>query len=270
MPPAVHAQELFRAARLDAAIEALGGELRERPSDARGRTFLFELLAFAGQYDRAARQLDVLGAAGPGAEGGALLYKSALHAERERRELFERGGVPAAADGGAEAEGAVASDGPGLTSDAPTGGTLNGRRFASIADADPRIGARLELYAAGRYLLLPFVHVASVRLEPPQRLRDLLWAPAVVRTGPRFRGRELGEVLLPVMTPLASAHPHDEVRLGRVTEWVALDAPAGGEAPVGQKLLLVDGDEVPLLEVRELVIDAPDVPAVRHAAPQAA
>jgi len=34
----------------------------------------------------------------------------------------------------------------------------------------------------------------------------------------------------------------------------------GGEAPVGQKLLLVDGEEFPILELRELEITP--VPAV--------
>jgi len=64
--------------------------------------------------------------------------------------------------------------------------------------------------------------------------------------------------LLPVMTPTASRHPDPAVRLGRVTEWEALDG--GGEAPVGQKLLLVDGEEFPILELRELEITP--VPAV--------
>ena len=156
----MHAEELFRAGRLGEAIDALGDELRDRPLDARRRSFLFELLAFAGQHERAARQLDVLGQAGATAEGGALLYKSALHADRERRELFERGAFPAA---------------PVETSPA-LAGTLDGRRFLAITDADPRVGARLEVYAAGRYLLVPFAQVTSVRIEPPTHLRDLLWA----------------------------------------------------------------------------------------------
>jgi protein involved in temperature-dependent protein secretion len=40
-----------------------------------------------------------------------------------------------------------------------------------------------------------------------------------------------------------------------VTEWAEL---ADGEvAPLGQKLLLVDGEAVPILELRELVIEGP-------------
>jgi type VI secretion system protein ImpE len=131
-------------------------------------------------------------------------------------------------------------------------GTINGRPFAELTDADSRIGARLEVFAAGRYLWLPLEHVASVRMAPPKRLRDLLWAPAEVRTGPSFRDAELGEVLLPTLSPLTADDPDDLVRLGRVTAWRELgDAE---ESPVGMKLWLVDGEEFPLLELRELVI----------------
>jgi type VI secretion system protein ImpE len=119
-------------------------------------------------------------------------------------------------------------------------------------DADPRIGARLEVFAAGRYLWLPFEHIATVRMTSPKRLRDLLWTPAVVRTGPGFPGLELGEVLLPVLAPLSWQHSEEAVRLGRVTEWVELED--GTPVPLGQKLLLVDGEEFPILELRELDI----------------
>ena len=139
-------------------------------------------------------------------------------------------------------------------------GTLNGQPFESFADADPRIGARLEVLAAGQYLWIPLEHIESIRTEPPRQLRDLLWAPAIVQTGPSFQGVELGEVLIPVLTPLAWRHPDDAVRLGRLTEWEPLGEDA--EAPVGQKLFMVDGEEIAILDVRELVIDssAPSTP----------
>lgn len=237
----MNATELYRAGRLDDAIQALGSALRDNPADAQRRTFLFELLCFAGQYDRAEKQLDILADGGPQAEIGTLVYRGALHAERMRQEMFAADRLP---EGGRP---------PRAVS-----GTLNGRRFERFTDADPRIGPRLEVLAAGQYLWIPFEHIESIRLEPPQRLRDLLWAPAIVRTGPSFRGVELGEVLVPVLSPLAWRHADDEVRLGRVTAWEALGDAA--EAPVGQKLFLIDDEEeVALLEIRELVIDA--VPA---------
>src|SRR5256884_9996718 len=80
-------------------------------------------------------------------------------------------------------------------------GTLNGRPFATLEDADPRIGPRLEVFAAGRYLWIPFAHLAPVRMSAPKRLRDLLWTPALVRPAPGLQGLGLGEVLLPFRGP---------------------------------------------------------------------
>ncbi len=223
--------QLLAAGKLTEAIESLGAEIRLRPTDARLRTFLFELLAFAGEYDRAAKHLTVLAQTGRDAELGALLYRSALAAERQRQQILKERSYPSAA-----------------LSAAP--GTLNGKPFHSIVDADARIGARLEIFVAGEYLCLPFEHIGSVIMEPPRLLRDLIWATARVATGPSFQGRELGEVIVPVLYPQSSQHAREEVRLGRATEWE--DAP-GGPVPFGQKMLLVDGEElVPYLEIREL------------------
>jgi type VI secretion system protein ImpE len=130
-------------------------------------------------------------------------------------------------------------------------GTFNGKAFGSFSDADPRIGARLELFAAGNYLWLPLEHVASVKIEPPKRLRDLLWTPAAVRTTPAFKGAELGEVLLPVLAPFSWQHSDDAVRLGRETVWEQREG-YDAEVPFGQKMWLVDDEEIPFLELRSL------------------
>jgi len=231
----MNSRQLFDAGKLNAAIEALGAELRDNPTDAQRRTFLFELLCFAGNYDRAEKQLDVLASAGPQAGMGALLYRSALHAERLRAEMFQKQTFPLDAAPAAELS-----------------GTLNGKPFSSIEDGDPRIGARLEIFAAGQYTWIPWRFVESLRLEAPKRLRDLIWSPATLRTSEDFRGQELGELLLPALAPLSFTSADDEIRLGRATDWVELED--GDFAPVGQKMLLVDGEQVPLLSIRELEI----------------
>ncbi len=242
------AGELFQAGKLDEAVRALSAELRDNPTDTQRRTFLFELLCFAGAYDRAEKQLDILAQSNKDAQLGALLYQGALHAERTRTEMFRNGAYPKAA-AGAETR--------------PPAGTLNGKPFESFEDADPRIGARLELYAAGQYMWLPLEHIASIEMNPPKRLRDLLWAPAIVRTGPAFKGQELGEVLLPVLTPLSFLSSDDAVRLGRMTVWQ--EAEDGVVAPAGQKMFLVDDEEVPILELRNLEFKAPETVPDRHA-----
>ncbi len=233
------ARELFDAGKLNQAIEALGAELREHPTDSQRRTFLFELLCFAGNWDRADKQLDVLAGSLGGDDAapkdrrlGALLYRAAIAAERTRHDKF-----------------AAQLDNADLPS---VSGTLNGKPFLSIEDADPRIGPRLEVFAGDSYMWLAFDQIASIEMKPPQKLRDLLWAPATIHTVEGFEGADLGEVLLPVLSPFSSTHADDLVRLGRMTVWE-------GEAPFGQKMLLVDDEEIPLLDIRSLEISRPVV-----------
>jgi type VI secretion system protein ImpE len=175
------AKKLFQSGQLNEAIKALGAEVRDNPADPRRRTFLFELLCFAGEFDRAEKHLHVLAQGNSQSEMGAVLYFSALHAERTRLEKFSK---------------------EALSTLAPVrqfSGTLNGQAFESIVDADPRIGPRLEIFAAGSYMWIPFEHIVSIEIQAPQKLRDLLWIPALVRTGPSFKDKELGEVLVPVL-----------------------------------------------------------------------
>jgi type VI secretion system protein ImpE len=248
----MNATELFRAGKLSESIKAVGEEIRQSPLDAKRRTFLFELLCFAGEWERAEKQLDALAQGGANAELGVLLYRSALHAERDRQQFFKtKAYLDSAAPAADAAEGA---DTPVVEkADSPGGGILNGKPFQEATDADPRIGPRLEVFIAGRYLWVPFEHIVSVQLQPPKRLRDLLWAPALIRNGSNFKGRDLGEVLIPVLSPFTFTHEDDAVRLGRATVWQESE---GIEIPFGQKLFLVDGEEVPLLELRDLQFNA--------------
>jgi type VI secretion system protein ImpE len=233
----MNATELFRAGKLKEAVQAVSAELRDHPDDAKRRTFLFELLCFAGDFDRAEKHLHLLSEGGPNKEMGALLYRGVLAAERARQETFLKREYPAQPE-----------------QLPPFTGTLNGQPFESLEDADPRIGARIETFAAGTYLWIPLAHIASIEIAPPRRLRDLLWIPAMVRTGPGFKGTELGEVLIPALSPLSWRHADDEVRLGRATVWE--ESEEGEEIPFGQKLWAVDGEEIPLLEVRSVQIAA--------------
>jgi type VI secretion system protein ImpE len=235
----LNAQQLYQAGRLDEAVQALGSALRADPADVRSRTFLFELLCFAGEYDRAAKQLEIIADGSKEAGLGAMLYRSALHAERTRQDLFQTVGRVE----GAQPSTAVA-------------GTLNGQPFTFLTDADPRIGARLEVFAAGQYTWIPFEHLAEVHVEVPKRLRDLLWAPTRVRAGPGFKDFEFGEVVVPAIAPLSCRHADWQVRLGREVDWqVQAD---GVEVPLGPKMLQVDEELVPILEVRELIIRPAD------------
>lgn len=226
------AKQFFEAGGVRDAERELTAYLRERPADVAARTFLFELLCFSGAYNRAEKQLAVLSQGNPENELGAVLYYSALHAEKTRHKVIENQ--------------EFSKD----SSNRSPSGRLNGRVFSSLRDADPDLGTRLEVFAAGAYLLIPYEHIASLQMEAPKRLRDTLWIPALVRTGPSFKGADLGEVLIPAVYPFSWKHPNESVWLGRVTDWAADEQ--GTEYPSGQRTLLLDGEEVPFLEVRSL------------------
>jgi len=237
----VKARELFAAGKVRETEREITNYLRDHPTDVAQRTFLFELLCFSGDYARAEKQLSVLAEGSADRELGAVLYYAALHAEKLRHELFDKQNFP---------KDQAAASCPG---------TLNGKPFQSLRDADPDIGARLEIFAAGAYLWIPFEHIASLDMQAPQRLRDTLWTPALVTTGPSFKGKDIGEVLIPAIYPFSWKHPDESVWLGRITDWAGDDE--GNEYPSGQKMLLVDGEEVPFLEVRSLKFEQPAMQA---------
>lgn len=233
-----NASDLLKAGKLSEAIQAVIQTVRDHPTDDKARTFLFELLCFAGEYDRAEKHLDALLENKTETLHGSLLYKAALHAQRTRENFYAAGEYKNSSQDNAPVVGA----------------TINGKQYASVRDADPRIGARLEVFAGGSFMWIPFRHLERVDIEKPRRLRDLLWLPSKVVNASTFT-EELGDVLLPVITAEATRDESETVKLGRET-YFGVDED-GLEIPVGQKLLLADEEEIPLLEIRELVFVPP-------------
>ncbi len=229
---------LYREGKLREAIKALGEELRSNPLDAKRRTFLFELLLFAGEYERAEKQLDLLAGANAESAAGTLLYRSALHAERTRQSMFANHETPPSKP------------------EPVHGGVWNGTSFSEISDSDPRIGANLEVFMAGSYTWIPIHYLRKLEIDPPTKLRDLVWAQARLETSSDFRLQELGEVLIPVLCPLSSSHTDESVNLGRESAWETDEA--FGEIPFGPKIMVIDGVDVPLLDIRSVTWTAPE------------
>src|SRR5664279_3113974 len=144
----MNAQQLLREGQLKEAIQVLGNEVRDNPTDSQRRTFLFELLCFGGEYSRAEKHLNLLSDASPDAAVGALVYRSALSAERKRQAFFENKQYQ-----NTQAPPAF-----------PRAGALNGERFHTIEDIDPRVGSRLEMFVAGEYVWVPFFHIGSLTM----------------------------------------------------------------------------------------------------------
>jgi type VI secretion system protein ImpE len=258
------AGELFQSCRLHEAITAQVEEVRAKPADANARLFLFELLVFAGDLDRARRQLDAVQFDEMARDAAAGVYRKLLDAEQARRRVLREGAAPQflapapehvrlrreavgclrqkqykpAADLLNQANAAA----PELR------GTLNGQAFTLLRDADDLFAAVLEvLSATGAYFWVPLEQVEALSLAGPRYPRDVHWLPAHLQ----LRDGPAGDVFFAALYPGTHEHPDEQVKVGRMTDWTAL--PDGGPVlGAGVRTFLRDDDSVHLLDWREL------------------
>src|SRR5687767_4968034 len=88
------ASEHYQAGRLREALAAATEEVKARPGDASLRGFFCELLCFAGELERADRQLDALGQLDPQQAMGVSLLRHLLRAEQARQQFHADGRLP--------------------------------------------------------------------------------------------------------------------------------------------------------------------------------
>jgi type VI secretion system protein ImpE len=246
-------RELFAAGKLNETIDELLREVKANPSDIAGRTFLFELSCLTGDWERAERQLDVIGHQSAEAELGVMVYRANINAERERRRVFGEGGQPhflreppAYVDLHVAALSQVRSgqmaaaratldraeeERPAIP------GTANGKAFQDFRDYDDFVAPVLELIVKDKYVWLPFEQIKRMEISPPKQLRDMVWASARIEA----LDGTIGEVYLPTLYHGTSDSENDQARLGRITDWKQV-----GEdlyRAVGLRLFLVDGED---------------------------
>jgi type VI secretion system protein ImpE len=127
-----------------------------------------------------------------------------------------------------------------------TSGTINGEPFEWIADADSRIGPFIEAIVNGKYYWIPMHRIASMKIEEPEDLRDLVWIPAQFSWA--NGGQAIG--LIPVRYPGTQSSGKDSLVLARLTEWLQeSDDTYFGR---GQRMFTTDQDDYPVLDVREI------------------
>jgi type VI secretion system protein ImpE len=260
----MNASELFKAGRLQEAITTQVQEVKANPADQAKRLFLFELLAFAGDLDRARRQIEAVTYTEPELVAGVLAYKNLLDSEQARRRLF-RDGVPPKFFGEASEhvhwrlealnrlrEGRPLEAGQCLEKAAEATpavkGRLNDKPFTSLRDCDDVLAGVLEVMANGAYYWVPLEQVETLIVKAPKFPRDLLWA-----AGRLERADSGGNVFLPALYPESHEHPDDQIKLGRSTDWKG--AEGGPVQGVGARTFLVDDAAVGLLEWRQLELE---------------
>lgn len=257
------ARELYQSGQLTEAVAAAVGEVKKKPGDLGARAFLCELLCFAGDLERADKQLDTVGQQSPEAMVGVALTRQLIRAETARRQFFQEGRVPEVVDQPSpglskqfeasillrEGETARAAE---LLAEAEelrpkVSGACDGQAFDDWRDLDDLVGGAFEVLTSnGKYFWIPVETVETIEFKPMERPIDLLWRRVhmIVRGGPD------GEVYLPTLYADTYLSEDDRLRLGRATEWTGEDA--GVVRGIGLRTLLIGEQDRTLLELGEV------------------
>lgn len=257
------AKALLSANDLNGAIAAAINHVKGKPTDMAARTFLFELLIFAGEYERAEKQLDVLGQQDANALIGTQIYRQCIACERKRQKVFTADAVPefitakpayvtllldgirALRNGnGDEAREKLAqseNDRPAIA------GKLNGEReFTDFRDYNDLTASVLEVFLKGEYIWLPLEFIKKIEIQNRKNLRDIYWTQATVE----MQDGTNGEIHLPGLYVNSFRHEDNAVRLGRANDW--LEAGEDILLGAGVRLFWLDGDAKPLNEIETI------------------
>jgi type VI secretion system protein ImpE len=265
----MNAHEAYKAGKLKEAIDAQLQEVKTKPADHARRLFLFELLAFSGDIERAKKHIELIEYPEMELMAAVTSYSRLLDSEKARRELFTNGVAPRffaeqpdhvhlrlesinrlREKNFAEAA-KLLEKAQQLTPHSK--GKLNDKPFDSFRDCDDVLSGVLEVFAQGGYYWVPLDQVQMVNVSAPKTPRDLLWRSARLE----MEG-SAGNVFLPVLYPMSHESADDQVKLGRMTDW---KAPEGGPVQgVGLHMYLAGDDDVSILDIKELALEAPEVP----------
>jgi type VI secretion system protein ImpE len=260
----MRAESLVREGNLQEALHDLQEQVRKQPENSRYRTFLFQLLAVLGQWERALNQLNVLSDLEVSTWPMLHIYREAIQCEVLRQEIFAGSRQPLLLGeppdwvaksleslrllGEKRYDLALSLRNEAFEQAAESSGTLNGQAFQWIADADPCLGPVLEVILNTRYYWVPFQQVKAITIPEPQDLRDMVWLPA------QFTWANGGQAhgLIPTRYVGSELAQDPFIQLARKTEWIELAD--GVYRGLGQRMLATDQDEYPLLDVREIQI----------------
>jgi type VI secretion system protein ImpE len=104
----------------------------------------------------------------------------------------------------------------------------------------------IEVIIDGKYYWVPLFRVRSIRTEPPQDLRDLVW------TATQFVWANGGESpgFIPTRYPDTQNATDSALKLARKTEWV--DRGEDFYLGLGQRMFTTDQAEIALTETRKI------------------
>jgi type VI secretion system protein ImpE len=265
MTPAV----LIREGKLAEAREVLVTKIKSAPGDTKSRTLLFQVLAFYGEWDKVERHLELLISQLPETATGVLVYRNLVAAERARREVAAGRQLPefmtdpptylsgllearkALIDGDSARFGKIIGK---VRKEVPEiSGFADSKPFAGFSECDATLTGMIEVFVHDRYLWLPLPSVRELSVPQPQTLLETLWIPGRVVTWDGLTT----DCFLPVLYPETYVTENDQLRMGRLTDWIALGK--DNYRGVGQHLFAIGEQEMGLLELGEVTFNRPKV-----------
>jgi type VI secretion system protein ImpE len=254
------AQQIMRDGDPKGALTVLLDAVRKDASDVKLRVFLFQLLAVLGQWERALTQLNVAAEMDASVLPMVQTYRPALQCEALRVEVFAGKRSPLifgdptpwiaqlvrALGDDTTMPVRAAADRAAAFEVAPTSsGSIDGQKFAWLADADARLGPVLEAIVNGRYFWIPFFRIRRIQCEAPADLRDTVWTPATFL----FANDAEAVGLIPTRYAGSAESADAALQLARRTEW---DAQGCG---LGQRMLVDDSADYALMDSRVIEFD---------------
>ena len=233
---------------LQTATEEAKAHVKANPQDKEGRFLLIDLLVLIGDYERADRQVTLAATFSPNDAMGLSLLRNELRGMFARDAWFTSGAIPAFPGGPTACDQAAVrlniADREGDGSEARRAldaieelrgqrpMSWNDRAVDDFRDLDDRIPHALEVITTGgAYLWIDYARLASLKLEPIARPRDLAFRRAELK----LVDGAVASVLIPAIYP--DTRGEDGYRLGRQTDWI--EKQTGLTIGLGQRSLLV-------------------------------
>lgn len=248
--------------KIDDARAILIDRVKRSPADQQSRSLLFQVMLLRGEWDKAQRQLEIAATRQAPHDMNATVYQHLIQAEKERAavaameqrptffpeipayaedffnalELLKNKNGDAAAELFSRVEAAL----PVVQ------GTINGEAFNGFRDTDATLAFFIEAIEYERYLWVPISNIRELVVSPPATLIDLIWAKGRITT---WEGLTMG-CFLPALYPNSFASTDDRIRLGRLTEWHAIEG--NFARAVGQHVYDVGGTDRSIFELADV------------------
>ena len=259
------AKLLLDSGNLKGAVDAALALVKSNPTNEAARIFLFELSCFAGNWERAEKQLEVIGHQDTVAMVGSKIYQQNFKAERDRINFFENGTRPETAMKAPEyVEDLIKAN--ELIRLGKTGEarllldqvdvnrpafkcTVNGEGFSDLRDYNDTTMCVFEVIIKDSYVWLPFEQVEAIEFFERKSLRDVYWPQGKFE----LTNGTSGELFFPSLYVNTWKSDDDLIRLGRSVDWRDLgDEIYAGE---GARIYTMDGKDKSILDIKSIEFD---------------